>query len=210
MSHVYARLAGFRHRIVPVPPYSIARVAGDASIRVATADRKGATSAALIDVSGGALRIQIQGASRLLSDVCDILDGPDDPGWTIETSPWSCAWPEGFEIVSPEDNGPIPFYLVGPGDAAIFVQGPVAPSRFPSAESLVARGQTLRASRATPSGFRVLLDYAVEGRPWSQQLETVLLAQDRLVVVTAQSPAPSPPDLLAAAQRVAESCRPAA
>lgn len=209
MPHVYARLAGFGHRIVPIAPFSIARMDGDAALRVATTNAEGRETAAMIDVAP-TLRIRLQGASRRVTDVCDLLEGPADPQWRVETSLWDCTWPGGFGIVSPEEGGAIPFYLLGPADTAIFVQGPVDPGRFPTPDLLVAEGQTLRTAGAAPRGLRVEVEYELNGGRWSQQVETVLLAPGKLLVVTAQSPSPAPPDVLLAATELARSLRPAA
>ncbi|GAA4606287.1 hypothetical protein GCM10023107_75670 [Actinoplanes octamycinicus] len=141
--------------------------------------------------SSGPVQVVIDPSHRLVdaSDVVDAADGLDVPYWLIETSLFRVRWPAGFTVDSPRDAGDgTPFYLQGPGRAAIFPQGPVANARLADSDALVAPDQTVLAQRVSDGGIASIeLSYSHDGESWWQAHWKVPFGADNLVVITAQS-----------------------
>ncbi len=180
MGHVLARLNGFRLTLIPNWPYSFERDQADSNCVRATRW-----------TSSGPVQVLIDPSHRLVgaSDVVDSTDGLDVPYWLIETSIFRVRWPAGFTVDSPRDPGDgTPFYLQGPGGAAIFPQGPVAQARLADPDALVAPDQTVLVRQVGDSGIASIeLSYSHDGEAWWQAHWKVPFGADNLVIITAQS-----------------------
>lgn len=186
-SHVFVRLSGNGVRLLPYWPYRISRDGEAVKVACWAAE----------DVK----EVIVDGAS--VDGIVDVGKGP--PGdWRIETTVFSCAWPEGFTIESPTDPGnAIRFYLFGPGEEMIFPQGPASTSRQPA--QWAAPGQRLTSVTSVGTIQVVSLSYRHNGVPWRQSHWLIPWANGRTLIVTAQSPTSQAERTKAAAYLVATS-----
>jgi hypothetical protein len=175
MSHVFVRLSGNGLRLLPYWPYRFARSA--AGVKVACWN---APDIREVVVDGAS----VSGAS--VEGIVDVEDGPDGE-WRIETTAFSCAWPEDFTIESPSDPGDATkFYLFGPGQEMIFPQGPA--ERVPEPQGWAGPGQTVKAVYTVGRIQVVELKYKHGGTPWWQSHWLVPFRSGRTLVITAQAP----------------------
>lgn len=179
MGHVLARLSGYGMALTPHWPYVFERERdGSDAVRVTHRAPAGAVHAVIEP-----------GRPPDGGDAVDVVEGPVVPYWIVETSVFRLRWPAGFTVESPSDAGDgTPFYLHGPGQAAIFAQGPVAKERLADANALVAPDQTVLQRRAGGGGVSVIeLSYQHDSEVWWQAHWTVPYDADQVVVITAQS-----------------------
>jgi hypothetical protein len=173
VGHVFTRLAGHGMVLMPHWPYRFERLPGEPhTVRVVRG---------LPD--GPAWTVVRPGEPVEPHEAVDVADGPAHDHWEIQTSVVNLRWPVGFRVDSPVDEGDqTPFYLHGPGEAAIFAQGPVPRERCADPESLVAPGQTL----LRHDEQSIELAYEHDSEPWWQAHRLVPYGSDRTLILTAQ------------------------
>lgn len=183
-------MSGNGLRLLPYWPYRFAR--SGSAVKVACW------------AAPGVKEIVVLGSS--VDGVVDIEDGPDGE-WRIETTAFSCDWPQGFTVESPTDPGDATkFYLFGPGQEMIFPQGPA--ERVPEPRGWAAPGQTVKAVYAVDPGIQVVeLKYKHGGAPWWQSHLLVPFRSGRTLVITAQAPAAEAESAKRAATQMAVSVR---
>jgi hypothetical protein len=189
--HVYARLSGYGLRLVPVWPYSFVR-AGDGTDDVVVTRWDGNTA--------HTVTVSAVGPNETVEGIAEVLDGPVEKEWRIETTPYSVLWPKGFEIHCQPAGDSTPFYLHGPGGALIYPQGPLAPERVPA--DLAAPGQQVVERRSEPGLGVVELAYEHDGAAWWQAHHLVSMGT-QVVVITGQAPATHAGEARQAAELVA-------
>jgi len=167
------RLQGFGVVVVPTAPYRIGRAADgpETLLRIDTGERS-----ETLDVTAPGARSELVALS------------PGDPAerWRIETAVTSCAWPLGFELASDPD-GLSPFLLLGPGDAMVWLAGPLASEKTQPIEKLVAEGQTVRAVAESGGRERIDLDYEVGGERWWQRRYVIPWTDGETLVASGQA-----------------------
>ena len=174
--HVLAVVSGHGLRVIPHAPYRIGHGPSERDVDVEV-DRDGATLMARILADGtGGYRSGLAEGTPSLGAVLDVEQGPDGP-WRIETGLYTCAFPAGFVLHSVPAGSPVPFELVDPDGAMVFLQ---TPHRLPAITRLAGPEQHVTASGP---GW-VELTYVHDGRAWWQRHE---LRPPH--VVTAQAPA---------------------
>jgi hypothetical protein len=119
--------------------------------------------------------------------VLNLVEGPKQDHWRIETAAFTVRWPEGLVLQS--NPTPPGFDLLGPEETHIYVsvQGPILRSRLPALDAMAAPGQHVRRQGQSPRWSWVELEYQHEGQPWRQKHHLVDLA-GRVCLVTAQAP----------------------
>ena len=183
--HVYARLAGHGWILLPLAPFEFERVpTNPRAVDVSHIGTEGPRNAR-IDCQTDPPAIDLGPATLTLSEVADILPGPELDEWFIETSVYVCPWPEGFSFISSGSPDPAVFYLMGQDRSLIFVQGPFPIGRVPAPDAMVGPGQVLLRKGQTTSGTWVEVGYTYEGQPW-RQWHRVVARGDSALVVTAQ------------------------
>ncbi|MCF2527838.1 hypothetical protein [Yinghuangia soli] len=205
MGHVFARLTGFGMTLIPVWPYTFERTV-DAPGTVSVTRWEGQAARTAI-VAGSAEKPSVQLANTQTADeVVEVLAGPAEQVWRIETTPFSVEWPEGFAIDSPPagDNS-TPFMLFGPAGSTIYLQGPLSRDQIPSPARLAAPGQALVDHRTEGAFEAVELAYQHDGAAWQQSHHLVALTESHVLVITAQSPATHAAQVRAAADLMARS-----
>ncbi|MFG2693429.1 hypothetical protein [Kitasatospora sp. NPDC048407] len=193
--------------LTPIWPYTFERPDhAPGTVRVTRWEGQTAHTAV---VTGPAAQPTIELANaRSVTEVVEVLAGPDEHLWRIETSPFSVEWPEGFSIDSPPaGDTSMPFCLFGPADALIYLQGPRSLDRIPPLTQFVAPGQTLVDHRTEAAFEAVELAYQHEGTASRQWHHLVALTDTLGLVVTAQSPAAHAAEVRGAAESVARSVR---
>jgi hypothetical protein len=205
VGHVLARLTGFGLTLIPISPYTFQR-SNYTPGTVNVTRWKGPTAhTATVTGPADAPSINLTGA-QTVDEVVDILSGPTEPLWRIETSPYLVEWPEGFTIDSPPANDATsPFYLRGPEDALIYIQGPYPSDRIPPLNDTAAPGQQVTDHQHGPDFEVVELTYQHEGADWHQSHHLVPLNDALAVIVTTQSPATQAPQTRLAAKSMARS-----
>ena len=154
----------------------------------------------------GGYHSKIDQCTKSLSDVVDVQRGPAIDEWRIETSIFTCCWPQGYQLCSnsfPDDPGP--FDLIGVNDELIYIQKPKV---LPHVEKMVAPNQTVVDVHCGHESEWIELEYDHDGESWRQRHEVVLLLGERFVV-TMQSLSDSVEATVDAARQVARSLRPA-
>ncbi len=204
--HVYARLAGHGWILLPHAPFEFERVPTNPRAVDVSHESADGTRNARIDCATDPPSIDLGPATSTLSEVADVLPGPELDAWYIETSVYVCPWPEGFSFVS--SGAPdAAFYLTGEDRSLLFVQGPIPIGRIPAPETMVGPGQLLLRKGQTTSGPWVEVGYTYEGQPW-RQWHRVVARGDSALVVTAQGPVYQADLVEAAAIEVAEGLMP--
>jgi hypothetical protein len=199
VGHVFVRLSGFGVSLVPIWPYSFQRVEGEPG--AVTASYFGEEASPTATLSAVRNTVVLKNAESL-EQVVDVLDGPQEAAWRIETTSFSMMWPEGFEISSQPAGDPTPFYLHGRDGALIYTQGPLAPERVPA--DFAAPGQRIIHKESGPGFEAIELVYRHEGADWFQSHHLVPLG-GRVLIITAQSLAANAEPTLRAAETVARS-----
>ena len=202
----YARIAGHGVALVPQMPFAIGRD-GD-FVFVQHGER-----AARVRVVDASLRYVLVGA-KALTEVAHAVETAYRGAFRIETSAFSCAWPEGFALVSVDRPGPFLFDLVPApkaedadpagderpapprGDDApwIFFAGPYTLALCPDLDALVADGQTELARETLSAAESIDVAYEHAGRAFRKRhLRFVTQPGQpeaaRAFVITAQGPA---------------------
>jgi len=180
--HAFARLNGYGLAVVPRSPYRINREElGSDSIRVEHGDRL-----AKIHIPRDGSEPELEGDVAII----DVEDVEPQPGWVMETTPFSIPWPEGFTLQSgPPGGGPPGFDFFAGDGRLIYPQGPFAAGKV-ELEKLVEPGSTLTLRGTVGAADFVECAYQAEGRPW--KLRHYLLRRQstaEVLVLTAQAPA---------------------
>jgi hypothetical protein len=136
-----------------------------------------------------------------LEAVLDLQVGPSHAHWRIEIAVFSTRWPDGFIVVS--EPKPPGFYLRGPNEGLIYLQGPFPRERLPALTAMAAPGQTIRGHGED----WVELSYEHDGVAWVQRHRLVDFEGNALVV-TSQSPESGAEITDVAAEQVASSLAP--
>ncbi len=200
--HVYARVAGFCLAVMPRAPFR-ARHADEpaTAIDVEHDSPNGRLFARIIPDKVG-YQSRLDRVTESLSDVLDIEAGPDIDHWRIETSIFTCCWPQGYLLCSnnfPDDPGP--FDLVGVNSELIYIQKPKV---LPDVEEMCAPNQTVLEVYRDADSEWIELAYDHEGVPWRQRHEVVTLLGDRFAL-TMQCQSQFAKNAVVAAQQVARS-----
>lgn len=188
MGHVFARLTGFGLTLVPIWPYNFKRSPHTPDSVTVTHWAGETAQTATVTGTGDVPAVVVTGVETA-DQVVDVLHGPDERVWRIETSPYSVKWPEGFEIESPPEGDDSPFHLWGPDRSLIYPQGPLNRDRIPPLTELAGPGQTILAQQRLPAFDAVDLAYQHEGADWRQSHHLVPFSDDRVLIITAQAPA---------------------
>ncbi len=205
MGHVLARLTGFGLVLIPIWPYTFQRSSRTPGTVTVTRWEGQTAHTATVTGPADAPSINLTGA-QAVDEVVDILPGPTEPLWRIETSLYLVEWPEGFTIDSPPANDATsPFYLRGPEDALIYIQGPYPPDQIPPLNETAAPGQQVIDHQHGPDFEVVELTYQHEGVDWHQTHHLVPLNDTLAVIVTTQSPATQAPQTRLAATSMGRS-----
>jgi hypothetical protein len=175
VSHVLARLAGHGVTLVPWWPYGFERSPGTPGVVTVIHGAGEATRTAAVDVTD----------ARTVEHVVEVLPGPGEKVWRIETSQYSVIWPDAFVIESPPTGDSTPFYLWGPDESLIYPQGPLARDRIPPLVELAGPGQTMVSQQRDPGLESVHLAYRHEGESWRQSHHLVPFGGGRALVITA-------------------------
>ncbi|WP_238011195.1 hypothetical protein KZZ52_22130 [Dactylosporangium sp. AC04546] len=182
MRHVFARLAGYGLVLMPHWPYTFERhPVSEGGVQVTRWTD---------DTPSRALVVPSEPETATTSHAVDVEPGPDHPAWLVETSRFGLWWPAGFTVDSPQDRSDrTPFYLHGPEGALIFPQGPVPAVALADPDVLVAEGQTVADRRTDSDGTTVVeLTYDHEGAAWWQTHVALRYGEDRILLLTGQSP----------------------
>lgn len=174
--HVYCRLIGHGHAVVPYPPFRATRYGQDVAI-----EAQG--KALVLTAGGGSVVASPPDAVGVVADV-EVESASGD--WRLQTSLYSCAWPSPYVLHStPDFPG---FDLVGPNGELVFVQGPLKADRVPELEHAVSPGQRLIGTGTLAWSCR-WIDVACEhdGTHWRQRLLQVPYGDDAFVLVTGQA-----------------------
>ena len=205
--HVYARLAGHGWILLPLAPFEFERVPTNPRAVDVSHESEDGPRNVRIDCRTDPPNIDLGPATLTLSEVMDILPGPELDEWYIETSAYVCPWPEGFAFISSGAPDPAVFYLTGPERSLLFVQGPFPIGRVPAPDAMVGPGQELLRKGQTTSGAWVEVGYTYESQPW-RQWHRVVTRGNAALVVTAQGPMGQADLVEAAAVTVAEGLMP--
>ena len=135
---------------------------------------------------GAEVRLQA-GMSPRLDDDGSLLAGPATSDWTLETSLFRCAWPEGLTLASTEEGAPGPFELRGPGGSVLFFEGPLTRAQVPSLQALVLPGQELRETGELSGHPFIDVGYTHTGQTWAQRHVLLSLGGGHLLLLTAQA-----------------------
>jgi len=194
--HLFVRLVGFGAIVLPYPPFRVTRATSDGRrVRIETP-----AGDAVLDFPGH--------TPTAIANIVDVLAGSSEDDWRLETSVYSCPWPQGFAITSTSDAAsPARFDLVGAGDSLIYVQGPFAASRRPRLTDLAAPGQTVRSSGRLDRQEWIRLAYRQEEVAWEQAHVLVQLGDAVTVAVTMQAPEQHAEVTFLAARTLAEQMR---
>lgn len=188
MGHMFARITGFGLIVVPVWPYRVELVASDPGALLVTRTNPVRQS---VVVRGGRENpvADLGEGVEALDDVAQVMRGPEEREWRIETSLYSVSWPAGFALEPPADDGQSVFDLHGPDQSLIWVQGPFDRADLPDIEALAAPGQTLAGVASQGGVEAVELAYDHDGVAWNQRHYLVPFAGAQVLAVTAQAPA---------------------
>jgi hypothetical protein len=217
--HVFAWVAGFGWTLMPNAPFRFERVAGrPRSVSVEHFCASGA-GRVVVTVSDDDRRVRSEPARQIGPpvDVVELIEGAAFEHWAhgaaydhwrVETYPLSVSWPDGFAVDSVEQLPPPAFYLVGPDDARIWVQGPLPRERVPPLDRMEGLGQTTERIATGIGGPLVELRYVHDGGPW-RMFHCVVERDPRWTcVVTAQTPERWREFVQAAVEEVAASLTP--
>jgi hypothetical protein len=189
MGHVFARVSGCGLIVVPISPYRLERLQGDADALVATRWDGNTRRIAVVRSHLGKLSVELHGATSL-EQVADVEPGPAGPRWRVETSLYTVEWPDGFAVHSPPDEGgPSMFDLHGPAGSLVYIQGPFVADNVPAPDQMVGPGQALVDQRREDGRELIELAYAHGGEDWRQVHCIVPFAETHCLIVTAQAPA---------------------
>lgn len=123
-------------------------------------------------------------------EVIQISEGPRAEQWTIETPIFRTVWPAGLDLRYPLASK-TRFDLLGPDDAIVFVQSPVADDPQ-ILDTMRAEGQTEVARGKTSAGHPwIELAYEFQGSKWRQRHYARAFSPQTCFVVTAQSLRPA-------------------
>jgi hypothetical protein len=197
--HVYARISGFGWSIVPRAPYQAARLP-NGTVRVVH-DSPGGRREAAIALTDEGIRFGLGEGTTDLKEVLDVQSGPSPDHWRIETAVFTTQWPDGFIVVS--EPKPPGFYLRGPSEGLIYLQGPFPRERLPALTAMAAPGQTIRGHGED----WVELSYQHDAVAWVQKHRLVAF-EGKALVVTSQTPESGAEITTVAAEQVASSLAP--
>jgi hypothetical protein len=171
--HVLARLQGFGVIVLPKAPYRIARSleGPETELRIIHGD-----GSEVVDVTEG----------EHATELADISPGDARERWRIETTVATCAWPPGFDLSSDPD-GLSPFLLLGPGDAMVWLSGPVPREKAQPIEKLATPDQKVRAVAEAEGRERIDVDYEVEGEAWWQRRYVIPWGEAKALVISGQA-----------------------
>jgi hypothetical protein len=197
--HVFTRIAGFRLCVIPRVPFRICRAdAEPGGIDVEYHSLNGGRFARLLPKDGGYTSL-LDDRTESLFDVLDVEPGPDLDYWRLETTVFTCAWPEGYALHSNNSpEAPGPFDLVGGNDEVIYVQHP---RQLPAIEEMCAPNQSIKQLVKDSDSEWIELEYTHEGSPWFQRHEIVSLPEQRVAVTLATRGSRSTPRVVCSTSR---------
>lgn len=203
--HVFSRVAGFQLIIIPRAPFRIKHGDVDShSIHVAYESPGGQLLATVIPDAGG-YRSELGENTISLLDVLDVERGPETAEWRIETSLFSCCWPQGYALCSNNfPNDPGPFDLIGPNREMIYVQHP---KTLPDVADMCGPGQSIVGIERGADAEWIDLQYEHDSRFWHQR-HVVVRNTDGRIAVTMQAPVAFAEAAMEATDAVVRSLKP--
>lgn len=141
-----------------------------------------------------------------VDEVLDLFREPNIDHWRVEMAVFIYRWPNGFGVES--DRSPPGFYIRGPDDSLVYLQGPVSTERLPPLPEMIGPGQTVLGHEREGRVGWVELAYEHDGQVWRQTRRVVNDGQGFALVVTCQSPEAFSEQASAAAREVVASLRP--
>lgn len=176
MQHVLTAIGGFGIRVIPRASFQ-ARVDEPLVLDVEVGGQKRARVVATADGHHVALGPETDDPA----DVMDVVPGPPDREWLLQTARTTLMFPRGYVLHSVDDGSPSPFDLLGDDDELIYMQP--APDTL-SIDDMLAPGQ-----RETDRGDEFIeASYAHEGDGWCQRHIIVRLGVAHTRVFTLQAP----------------------
>jgi hypothetical protein len=126
----------------------------------------------LLVIPNGSFRFERDEVPTASTERVEVLAAPASLEWRIETDTCSIAWPAGFALANDPDELS-PFLLHGPGDALLWIAGPLPRDKVLPVEKLVTEDQRVRAIADAGDDVRIDVDYIVddgdEPEPWWQR-----------------------------------------
>lgn len=176
MQHVLTAIGGFGIRVIPRAPFQ-ARVDEPLVLDVEVGGRKRARVVATTDGHHVALGPETYDPA----EVMDVVPGPLDREWLLQTSRTTLMFPRGYVLHSVDDGSPSPFDLLGDEDELIYMQ------RVPdtiSIDDMLAPGQR----ETDRAGELIEASYDHGGAVWCQRHILVRLGVGHTRVLTLQAP----------------------
>jgi hypothetical protein len=167
--HLFAWVSGFGWTLAPFTPCRLEQLAGPPPAVRAFHHGPEGTREAVLRFGGEEPTVELAPGTSSLREVIEVVEGPAGDHWRIETNVFSIPWPAAFAFESSGERTPPVFYLRGPDDALVYVQGPFPPEKRPGLADLAAPGQTVHRQGETAGSHWVELDYIHDGRPWRQR-----------------------------------------
>jgi hypothetical protein len=186
-NHVFAVVAGFGRTLVPNTPCRLIQSPGPPPTVIASHYHpRGLKRATLSFPEVGNPRWDLGPGTASLAEVLDLIEGPAQVYWTIETTLYSVRWPADFTFYSSGARQPPVFELHGPENTLLWIQGPLSIDKLPEPHNLVAPGQTLQREGELSGTRWVELAYTHEGVAWRQRHYLAVSWPDAFVLLTAQ------------------------
>ena len=181
MGHAFTRVSGYGVALLPECGASLSATAIPTSIRIRVPGEPEST------ISIESARRELSGQASIFNAGIELTAGADTPSWQLETSVFTCDWPSGLELVIPEEAPNPPFYLLGPDQMSIWINGPLSRDKTPTAEKFRALGHTIRkASRTGEIGW-IEVSYPHDGQSWMQRYYVVPWKRQEVLVVVMQA-----------------------
>lgn len=157
--HIYVAASGFGVRVIPkAAPYRF-RIDSESGWLLVDAEAPdGWLSGSCNPVTGN--------CDEAMTDVAEVVAGPNWKEWWLETGPYRVPLPVGWTSHSSGSLDPVPFDLVSGSGAMIYVQ---TPSSLARASDLVGPGQQLERTWDDAEGEWLDVSYAHDGSTWFQR-----------------------------------------
>ncbi len=183
-AHILAVASGYGLRVIPkTAPYRFA-LGSDPDQLDAECEDQGNWYFARVTPDGGGYRSQLSPNTATLGDVADVVSGPAWPQWWLETSIYRLPLLPGWVASATGVPGELPFDILGPDQAVIFVQ---TPRTAPVMEQLVAPGQVVIERGTTARSEWIRVSYRHADAEWIQRHD-VVRSGGLTCIVTLQSP----------------------
>lgn len=181
MRHVFTRVSGYGVALLPECGTSLSETAIPTSIRIRVPGEQEST------ISIESARRELAGQTSIFNAGIELTAGTGTPSWQLETSVFTCDWPRGLELVIPEEAPNPPFYLLGPGQMSIWINGPLSRDKTPTAEKFRASGHAIRKASRTGEIDWIEVAYPHDGESWMQRYYVVPWKSREVLVVVMQA-----------------------